>query len=68
MIKHGLERQSVGYTCFMRRKFFPLKGKQERRKKNNSRNAREETNPNVILIKVDVNGKVTVLEFARETE
>ena len=52
----------------MRRKFFPLKGKQERRKKNNSRNARKETNPNVILIKVDVNGKVTVLEFARETE
>lgn len=67
MIKHGLGRQSVGYTCFMRRKFPPLKGKQER-KQNNSRNARKETNPNVILIKVNVSGKVTVLEFTRETE
>ena len=40
----------------------------KKKKINNSRNARKETNPNVILIKVNVSGKVTVLEFTRETE
>ena len=28
----------------------------------------QETNPNIILSKIHVNGKVTVLEFDRETE
>lgn len=70
--KHSIDktwtREAVCRIYLLHEKKIFSKGKQERRKKNNSRNARKETNPNVILIKVDVNGKVTVLEFARETE